>query len=253
MIAIGNKFRKIVGVLTIAAVSTLTAVTIAAGNAAFAQGLAGGAWAIGFSGGVVSSSQNDMNDLIKRNNTGDDGPISTGQMTSAYELAPFMTYRFDSTIFAFQLRPSYFYQSEDGSGDEGSYEMAVTGWTVFPLLRLYPLENESMKFYMQFGLGYGRMMGEINEGAGNNVKFESGSFGTVVGMGAEFCFTVNHCINLEGDYRYLNFERSLVMKSSGTFEHLTSYDKGAEIEMDDRDLTVRMGGLMFMGGYTYWF
>lgn len=214
----------------------------------------GGGWAIGFQAGTVNSSQNQMNEIIRRANTGTNGPVSTGQMNSAYEFAPFMTYRFDASIFAIHLRPSYFYQVEEGKGANGSYDMSVKGWTVFPMLRLYPLENEFMKFYMQFGLGYGSMTGEINEGAGNQVVFESGAFGTVLGLGAEFCFTGgNHCINFEGDYRYLSFERSLVKKSSGALPDLSSYGKGNELEMDGADLSVRMGGLMFLAGYTYWF
>ena len=47
------------------------------------------------------------------------------------------------------LRFSAEYQKEDGTGSDGTYSYSVTGWTVFPMLRLYPLENEFMKFYMQ--------------------------------------------------------------------------------------------------------
>jgi hypothetical protein len=216
-------------------------------------GGSGGGWSIGLDLGLVNASQDSMNEIIKRANTGTNGPVSTSQMNSAYEFAPFITYRYTGTIFAVQLRPSIFYQSETGSGDNGAYDFSVQGWTLFPMLRLYPLESDIMKFYMQFGLGYGRMTGKISEGAGNSVTFESGAFGSVVGLGAEFCFTPNHCMNLESDYRYLTFERSKVTASSGTLPDLTQYSKNDEIEMDGSDLSVRMGGLMFMFGYTYWF
>lgn len=223
------------------------------GIQAFAAMGGQGGWSLGMYAGIVNSSQEQMNEIIKRANTGVNGPVSTSQMNSAYEAAPFLQYRFGGTIYAVQFRPSFFYQKEDGSGDNGSYGMSVTGYTVFPMLRLYPLENDLMKFYMQFGLGYGRVNGEINEGAGNSVKFASGSFGTVVGLGAEFCFNANHCLNLEGDYRYLNFERNIVTSSSGTLPNLTNSTKGQEVEMDGSDLSVRMGGLMFLAGYTMWF
>jgi hypothetical protein len=223
------------------------------GGGGFSSSLGGGGVAIGINMGIVNADQPAMNEIIKRANTGSNGPVSTGQMHTAYEIAPFLTYRLSDSIVAMQLRPSYFYQNEGGSGENGSYEMSVTGWTIFPMMRLYPLENEGMKFYMQFGLGYGRMNGEINEGAGNQVRFESGAFGTIVGLGAEFCFTANHCLNFEGDYRYLSLERSRVTKSSGTMTDLTQYGKGKELEMDGADMAVRMGGLMYLAGYTYWF
>lgn len=209
-----------------------------------------GGWSLGMFLGLVNSSQDQMNEIIKRSNTGVNGPVSTSQLSSAYEAAPFLQYRFSGTMFAIQFRPSYFYQKEDGSGSNGSYGMSVTGFTLFPMLRLYPLENDLMKFYMQFGLGYGRVNGEINQGSGNSVKFASGSFGTLFGMGAEFCFTPDHCLNLEGDYRYLSFERNVVTSSSGAAGELSNNTKGQEVEMDNSDLSVRMGGLMFLAGYT---
>ncbi len=227
----------------------LMAVFIFGAQVFAAQGGQGG-WSLGAFLGLVNSSQDQMNEVIKRANTGANGPVSTNQMNSAYELAPFLQYRYSGTMFAVQFRPSYFYQKEDGHGSNGSYGMSVTGFTLFPMLRLYPLESDIMKFYMQIGLGYGRVNGEINEGAGNSVKFASGAFGTVVGMGAEFCFNPSHCLNLEGDYRYLQFERNLVSTSTGTLPDLTNTTKGQEVEMDGSDLSVRMGGLMFMAGYT---
>jgi hypothetical protein len=223
------------------------------GSSSGGGGGGAGGWSIGINGGIINADQPAMNEIIKRANSGTHGPVSTSQMTTAYDVEPFITYRVDGSVFALQLRPGYFYENEGGSGKNGSYEMSVTGWTIFPILRLYPLENEYMKFYLQFGLGYGRMNGEINEGAGNQVQFAAGAFGTVVGLGSEFCFTPNHCVNIEGDYRYLNFERSKVTKSSGTLPDLTAYGKDHELEMDDNDMAVRMGGLEFLAGYTFYF
>ena len=208
---------------------------------------------IGFQLGTVSASQNQMNDLIKRANTREGG-ISTGEMNSAYELQGFYMYRFSNPLYALQIRPSYFYQVEEGSGASGGHNYSLTGFTIFPILRLYPLENTFMKFYMQAGFGYGQIMGEIQEGAAK-VEFSGGAFGSMAGMGAEFCFHPSHCFNLEGNYRYLNFERFTADSSSGTFaaDSLTQYSKGSEIEMDQSDVSARMGGLIFMAGYTMWF
>ncbi len=212
--------------------------------------MSGGNYSLGINIGIVNSSQTQMNELIKTANAGANGPVSTGQLNQAYEAAPFIGYRFSGTIFAMQFRPSYFYQKEDGTGTDGGYSYSVTGFTAFPILRLYPLENDFMKFYMQFGLGYGQMKGEINEGAGNSVKFGGGAFGTTFGLGAEFCFSPNHCLQLEGDYRYLSFERNVVDSSSGSGGGLSQFGKGQEIEVNGSDLSVRMGGLMFLMGYT---
>ncbi len=228
-------------------------IALSCSASAYAVG-GGGGWGFGGNLGFINSSQTQMNEVIKRANVnGSTGPVSTSSLNSAYEFAPFLNYRFSGTMYALHFRPSYFYQKETGKGATGSFDMAVTGWTVFPMLRLYPLENAFMKFYMQFGLGYGRMNGEINQGTGNKVEFASGTFGTAVGLGAEFCFTANHCANLEGTYRYLSYDRSLVTSSSGSNGELSSIGKGNEIEMDGADLSVSMSGLMFMAGYTFWF
>jgi hypothetical protein len=219
---------------------------------AFAAGASSG-YSIGFNLGIVNASQNQMNDLIKRANTREGG-ISTSEMNQAYELQGFIMYRFSNPLYALQLRPSYYYQVEEGSGGSGGFNYSLTGFTLFPILRLYPLENEFMKFYMQAGVGYGMINGKIEEGTAK-VEFSGGAFGTMAGMGAEFCFNASHCLSFEGDYRYLTFQRFTADSSSGTFaaDSLTQYSKGSEIEMDNSDVSARMGGLMFMAGYTMWF
>lgn len=218
-----------------------------------AFGAATSGHAIGFNLGTVSATQNQMNDLIKRANAREGG-ISTGEMNSAYEVQAFYMYRFSNPLYALQIRPSYFYQVEEGSGASGGFNYSLTGFTVFPMLRLYPLENEFMKFYMQVGVGYGMINGEIQEGAAK-VEFSGGAFGSVAGMGAEFCFNPSNCVSLEGNYRYLSFQRFSADSSTGTFaaDSLTQYSEGSEIEMDNSDLSARMGGLIFMCGYTMWF
>ena len=97
----------------------------------------------------------------------------------------------------------------------------------------------------------------ISEGAGNTVNFGSGGFGAVIGLGASFFLTASQAISFEGNYRYLNFDRNIVTSSSGTFNtaqgSLSQYSVGHEVELDGSDLAVRMGGLMAMMGYNFYF
>ncbi|MGE4132436.1 MAG: outer membrane protein [Bdellovibrionales bacterium] len=218
-----------------------------------------GGTAFGFNLGVVNSSQPSINQLVKSANSRAGG-ISTSELNQAYEAQIYLQYRFSGSIFAIQFRPSYFYQVEDGSGSLGTFKYDMQGYTLFPILRLYTLENAFMKFFLQVGMGYGRLNGAIQEGTTSGdakVEFSGGTFGSQLGLGAEFCFTPAHCLNVEGNYRYLAFERFKVDKSSGTFDtaggSLSQYDKGQELEVDGSDLSARMGGLMFMAGYTMWF
>ena len=69
-------------------------------------------------------------------------------------------------------------------------------------------------------------------------------------MGAEFCFTPDHCLNLEGDYRYLSFERNIVTNSTGAAGGVRNNTKGPKGGQDKLDLNVRLGGVIFLGGDT---
>lgn len=219
----------------------------------------GGDYSLGFHLGLVGSTQSQMNDLIKRANTRNGG-ITTGELNSAYEAAVSLQYRFSGTIYALQLRPSYFYQKQSGKGSGGAFKYGLTGFTIFPIFRLYPLENEYMRFFMQLGLGYGRVMGNIEENntaapTHGSVDFDGGAFGSLAGLGAEFCYEKVHCFSLEGTYRYLTYERVIASSANGAFA-TGSLDQAAndkEVEVDGADLSARMGGLIFMMGYTYSF
>lgn len=218
-------------------------------------GGAGGQNGFGFHLGLVTATQGPINTLIKRANArAGEGPISTSELNSAYEVAVSYTYRFSGTVFALHFRPSYFYQVQDGSGNLGSYKYDLQGYTIFPMFRLYPMENDFMKFFMQIGLGYGQLNGKIQEGP-SSAKFSGGGFGTMVGMGTEFCFSPNHCLSLEGDYRYLTMQRNIVDSTTNDFQSdsIANNGNGSELETDGADLATRMGGLMFMLGYQMWF
>lgn len=220
---------------------------------ALAKGGGGGEIAIGFNGGTVSSRQEHLNTLVQRANTRDGG-ISASDLDGAYEAALFFMYRFSGSIYALMLRPSYFYAVEKGTGGSGTYKYGVTGFTIFPTFRIYPLENDFMRFFMQIGLGYGRANTDVQEGTAS-VKGVGGAFGTALGLGSEFCITPAHCITVEGNYRYLNIERNIATQSSGTFagNSLSQATKDREIEMDSTDVAVRMSGMQFLFGYAMYF
>jgi hypothetical protein len=213
----------------------------------------GGSVQLGIGGGLTSSTQDHMNTLISRANTRIGG-ITTGSMNSAYEFVTQIGYRYSGSMIALMFRPSYFYQVAKGSGSGGSYNYGVQGYTLFPMLRLYPLENDFMKFYMHFGLGFGQANGSIEE-ATAKAEFSGNAFGTILGLGSEFCFLGGaHCAFVEGNYRYLTMERNIGTSYTGTFaSNSITGSKGGEIEMDNADFQTRMGGVQFLLGYAFYF
>lgn len=231
--------------------------SIPAAHAAYGGGGGGSGTMLGILAGITTTEQEHMNALITRANQREGG-ISTSSMNTAYEIAGQIGYRFSGSIYAALFRPSFLYQASKGTGASGDFNYSVTGFTVFPILRIYPLENDFMKFFMQVGLGYGRASSTIEEGSAK-VDFAGDAFGTTMGMGAEFCIVASHCISAEGNYRYLKIERNLASSVSGTFSRdatspsISQPAVNKEVEIDDADLAVRMSGLQFLLGYTYRF
>lgn len=213
----------------------------------------GGGHSLGINLALANAEQEHMNTLIQRANTREGG-ITTSALNQAYEASVHYGYRFSGSMIAILFRPSFVYQRSTGSGASGGFNYGVTGFTFFPMMRLYPLENNFMKFFMQFGLGYGRANSTIEE-ASAKVEMAGDAFGTLLGMGTEFCFKDTHCAIVEANYRYLLMERNIATSSQGTFTpgSLTRSGKDQEVEMDDTDLAVRMSGLQFMLGYAFRF
>lgn len=202
----------------------------------------------------TSPSQDDLNTLIERANQREGG-ISTKSLGQGYELSVNYEYRFSGTMFSVAMRPSYFMQSSKGSGNGKGFDYILSGWSLFPMLKLTPLENSFIKFYMQVGLGYGRLNGLISE-SGAMAQFTSGTFGGSTGLGAEFCFTPEHCMMLEGNLRYLPFERnkaSSVVGGSFVSGSLSQAANGQEVEIDNVDLATTMSGVQGTLGYMYHF
>lgn len=205
---------------------------------------------------VVNSSQDDMNTLISAANTREGG-ITTAPLGSAWEFNAFYQYRWG--LYALVIRPAFFYQSSNGgrsSGTNGQFNYKLMGFSLFPYLRLIPLENSFIKFYMQIGLGYGSLSGSITEDDAT-VSFSGGAFGFSGGIGANFCFTDAHCMYIEGNYRYLPISRNEASSQSGTWGNnsLTQPTGGSttykEVELANRDLATSMSGVVGSIGYQF--
>lgn len=201
---------------------------------------------------TISSNQKDINAIIDNVNS-TQGGVSTKNLTSAYDLFIQYAFRFNGSIFALVFRPSYFTQSANGSGATvGDYEHSLSGYTFFPLLRLYPLENNYIRFFMQAGVGFGYLKGAVKEGA-SSMNYSGSNFGAQAGLGADFCFTENHCLTLEGNVRYLPIERNVADNVSGSFTGFTQTEASREVEYDRNDMTTTMSGIQGILAYTYIF
>lgn len=233
-----SMLSAVVGVLVIA---------FSAPNAFAARGGGGnGSHSMEFGLGLLTAGQDDINSLIK---TARAAGADTGDMGSAYELFAQYQYRFSGTMFAIAFRPSYILQSATGSGGGNSYDYKLSGLTIFPIFRLYPLENSFIKFYMQTGLGYGRMSGDISAG-GNSIAFAGSAFGAMGGLGVDFCFTPEHCLSIEGNLRYLPIERNLASSASGTVPGLSQAASNQEVEINGSDLKTTLSGIQGSVAYT---
>ncbi|MFS4458268.1 hypothetical protein [Bdellovibrio sp. HCB2-146] len=224
---------------------------------AFAQSRRGGGSAlptgshsIGIAISTVNAGQDDLNGVIDDLHTDGSTLADTKDLGSAWEITANWIYRFDRTMYAFVFRPSYFTQKSEGSGTGGSYDVSLTGFTVFPIFRMYPLENSFIKFFMQGGLGYGSLKGQIDAGA-SNLGFEGSAFGAMGGIGVDFCFTDAHCLTIEGNIRYLPIERNKVTSGNCTTLPGTSQcTNGSELERNNKDLQTTMSGVQGLVGYT---
>jgi hypothetical protein len=224
-------------------------------HAARGGGGGSGEMQFGIVAGLSQTAQDGMNLLATRaNSRAGVGPVSTPALNSAYEFGIQYGYRFSGSMFSLLFRPTYFMETSTGSGTGGSYNYGVTGITFFPILRLVPLENDFMKFFLNMGLGYGQANSKIEEGSAQ-VSATGSAFGTLVGLGAEFCMTPVHCLSLEGNYRYLVMERNIASDATGTFasNSISQATTNREVELDGDDLKIRMGGLQFLAGYIIHF
>ena len=237
--------------------STCLITLLAAPTSHAARGGMGGNHSLGGNFAFPSPSQDDYDKMISAANTAAGG-ISTKPMGQGYELNLQYMYRFSGSMFAILFRPSLFTQSSLGKASNGAkYNYELNGWTFFPTFRLVPLENSFLKFYMQIGLGYGRLNGKIREND-STIEFSGGNFGGSAGIGSEFCFFDNHCFTLEGNFRYLPFERNIASSVGapggwGTGSLTGPPSNGEEVEIENRDLGTTLSGMLASIGYVVYF
>lgn len=210
----------------------------------------GGDFAFGIIGGSTGAEQKDLNTLRARANNRDGG-ISAGELNDAWEIGAFIQWRF--SYAGFQLRPSYFFAKEDGSGDSGNYEYSVTGYTVSGIFKLYPLENNEIKLFFQTGVAWGQLETEITE-ASFNATATGSNLGYLIGAGIELGLG-SHLIILEVGWRYLLIERNITDSTSGTAaaDSVSQSTVGQELEYDNQDLMTSMSGIQTFIGYGFRF
>ncbi len=214
-------------------------------SSAFARGGSGG-HSLGIGLGLATPSQDDLNNHIGTYNTQTGNNVEKFGTAMEYYLS--YGYRFSGTMFAMVLRPTYFTQSAKGSGSTYS----LTGYSFFPMLRIIPLENGFIKFFMQTGVGYGKLSGKMEQAGNGSQEFSGGAFGAMAGLGAEFCFTDSHCMTLEGNFRYLPIERNIITSSSlGATNNGNVTNTGSqELEYNGNDLKTTMSGIQGVIGYV---
>lgn len=213
----------------------------------------GGAFSMGLGISLLTAEQNGLNNMLasaKLQAPG--GNVSTSDLNTGYEVSGQFTFHFANGLVALQMRPAYFTQSTTGTGTDGNYDYKLTGFSFFPLVRLIPLSNDIIDFYIQAGLGYGQLNGEITNGPRTS-SFKGSGFGTQIGLGADFCFFPEHCFGIEGNYRYLPLQRNIVSGGSAAAPYGASQSvSGRELEdASGNDVATTMSGISGNLNYTF--
>lgn len=209
----------------------------------------GGSLSLGIGVGFATADQSGINDIIKSAKASNQA--TTSELSSAMEYSLQPTFTFANGVVAIQLRPTIFSQSQSGTGSAGSYSYSLSGYTIFPLVRIIPLSNDIIDFYLQAGLGYGKMDGDITNGP-TKASFSGSSFGMQAGLGANFCFLPDHCIGVEGNYRYLPVPRNITSSASGGLSNnITQATADAELEVNGNDMATTFSGVSGTVSYTY--
>lgn len=245
-----SHMRSITGYLMVLLLSFVIADNAHAAKKRGGKGaFAGGSISMGFGISLTTTEQTGINSLInvaKANNNS-----TASSLSAATEYIGYMTFHFSNNFVAIQLRPTLFSQSSSGSGTDGAHSYDLNGYTVFPLVRITPLSNDLIDFYIQGGLGYGKLDGKIRNGA-TSADFTGSAFGTQLGLGAQFCFVPDHCFNLEGNYRYLPISRNIVSASAGLPTGTTQASVDRELEdASSNDVATTLSGISGILSYTY--
>lgn len=210
---------------------------------------AGGSISMGLGISLTTAEQTGINSMINAAKTATNSTASN--LSAATEYIGYVTFHFSNNFVAIQLRPTLFSQSSSGSGSDGAHSYSLNGYTVFPLVRITPLSNDFIDFYIQGGLGYGKLDGSVKNGAAR-ADFSGSAFGTQMGLGAQFCFVPDHCFNLEGNYRYLPIARNIVSSGSGLPAGTTQATADRELEdASSNDVATTLSGIAGILSYTY--
>lgn len=209
----------------------------------------GGASSLTFGLSLVTANQNDLNNVIDDQASAYPGNYGVKNLGSAYEFFAQYAMRFSGSMFGIVFRPSYFTQSTSGNCGGSNCSYKLTGLTLFPMLRLVPLENSFIKFFMQAGLGFGSLSVDVDQ-ANGKASFNGNTVGEIAGIGVDFCFTGTHCLTIEGNVRYLPVERNTGSSSSGSPGGFSQVGGTGEIEYKNSDLSTSMSGIQGVLAYT---
>ncbi len=214
------------------------------------KALKGGLLSLGIGISFGSIEQAGLNESIKLSKA--NSAATTDEFKSATEYLAYVTYRLATAPLAVQFRPSIYTQSTHGTGLGGNYDYDLNGYTVFPIVRFIALSNDIIDFYLQGGLGYANIEGSITN-AFTRVGFKGSAFGTQLGIGADFCFFPEHCVGVEGSYRYLPIDRNIVTSSSGGLPNgVTNATPNRELENSSfDDIATSLSGVSGIVSYSF--
>lgn len=196
--------------------------------------------ALGFGVAYASPSQDDLNNFIS-----DQAVVGSKTLGSGYEIFFQYSYRFSGTMWGLNFRPGYFMQKADGGG----VEVNLTGLTFFPMLRIYALESDFIRFFFQVGVGYGNVTAKISNASGSGT-YDGSTFGGLGGIGVAFCFTPSHCVTVEGTARYLPIQP---ITGSGNNVTSSGWQTNGELERGNNDIKVSLGGFQAALAYELHF
>ena len=242
--------KKLVQLFLICSCLVFSTQTFAAKKKGGKGAFASGSLSAGLGIGLTTADQAGLNTMISTAKTSVAATTST--FSSGLEFMGHLTFRFSNGLVALQLRPTYFQQSTSGSGSDGSHSYDLTGFTLFPLVRIIPLSNDIIDFYLQGGIGYGKLDGSITNGT-RKASFSGSSFGLQTGIGADFCLVPDHCFGVEGNYRYLPIQRNIVSSASGALPYGAS-QAASDRELEDlngSDVATSLSGISGILSYTY--
>lgn len=195
----------------------------------------------------IDSKQLDMNGAIDDANSIGAGVPNLGH---AWEFYAQWTTLIQYSNLTLIIRPSYFEQSSHN----GSTLYKLSGTTIFPIVRMHVTDLPGMNLFIQGGVGYGQLNGEIDIN-NKTLNFSGNGLGVVAGVGADTCMNDRHCFNLELNLRNLSIPRNTSAGgncvNNGDIPGITRCYVDSEVERNYSDLKTNMSGTQMLLGYFY--